>query len=158
MRGFSKGSVIALAVAWLAAPAVAQEMFVYPQKGQTKDQQEKDEFDCYRWARDQTGFDPMEVPRTTSAPPERSGPGVGGSAVRGAAVGGAVGKITGRGGGKGLAAGAAAGGLIGGMRRSDQAAKEDRWAQDETRKYAQRRQQYNRAYAACLEGRGYTVR
>lgn len=158
MRALSKGAVILLALAWLAAPAVAQELYVYPQKEQTKQQQEKDEFDCYRWARDETGFDPMEVPRTTSAPPEKSGPGVGGSALRGAALGGAVGKITGVGGGKGLGAGAAAGGLVGGMRRSDQARKEDRWAEDQTNQYKQRRQRYNRAYAACLEGRGYTVR
>ena len=40
----------------LALPASAQELFVYPEKGQSAEQQEKDEFECYRWARDRTGF------------------------------------------------------------------------------------------------------
>ena len=31
---------------------------VYPSKGQTKDQQAKDEKECYQWAGEQTGIDP----------------------------------------------------------------------------------------------------
>ena len=34
------------------------DVFVYPSKGQTKDQQEQDEFACYKWGKEQTGFDP----------------------------------------------------------------------------------------------------
>jgi len=151
-------ALAALALAWIGAPAVAQELFVYPEKGQTDEQQKKDEMECYHWAKGQTGFDPMEVPRATSAPPQQSGPGVGGTAVRGAGLGAVAGKITGAGGGKGAAAGAAVGGLVGGMRRNNQARDEDRWAEDQSRQYQQRRQQYNRAYGACLEGRDYKVR
>jgi hypothetical protein len=38
--------------------SVPQELFVYPKEGQSKEQQAKDRYECYRWAVDQTGFDP----------------------------------------------------------------------------------------------------
>ena len=130
-------AILGAAVLGLAAPAYGQELFVYPEKGQSADQQEKDEFECYRWARDRTGFDPMALPTASAPPPSSETPqgGVGQGAVRGAAVGAVVGKITGKGGGKGAAVGAASGGMIGGMRRSDQVRREqeqqDRWAREE---------------------------
>src|SRR4029450_12600813 len=39
-------------------------LFVYPAKGQSADKQKKDEKECYAWAKDQTGFDPL----TAAAP------------------------------------------------------------------------------------------
>ena len=159
-----KLAVLGVTALWLAAPGFAQELFVYPEKGQGADQQEKDEFECYRWARDRTGFDPMKVPTASKAPPAKETPqgGAGRGAVGGAALGAAVGKITGRGGGKGAAVGAVSGGMIGGMRRSNQTRREqdnqDRWAQEESARYRNDRSQYNRAYAACLEGRSYSVK
>ena len=60
------------------------------------------------------------------------------------------------------AAGAAGGALFGGMRRRDQLRREQQaqqqWAAQETAGYEQNRAAYDRAQAACLEGRGYTVR
>jgi hypothetical protein len=159
-----KLAVLGMTALWLAEPGFAQELFVYPEKGQSADQQEKDEFECYRWARDRTGFDPMVVPTASKPPPAKETPqgGAGRGAVGGAALGAAVGKITGRGGGKGAAVGAVSGGMVGGMRRSDQTRRErdnqDRWAQEESARYRNDRSQYNRAYAACLEGRGYSVK
>jgi hypothetical protein len=48
------------------------------------------------------------------------------------------------------------------MRRRDQAGRqqqaEQQWAQDQAAQYTHRRNEYNRAYAACLEGKGYTVK
>ncbi len=35
------------------------EVFVYPNKEQSKEQQDRDRYECYRWAVDQTGFDPV---------------------------------------------------------------------------------------------------
>jgi hypothetical protein len=49
---------IALAAAVGVAPAWPHELFVYPQKGQSAERQEKDEFECYKWAKEKTGFDP----------------------------------------------------------------------------------------------------
>jgi hypothetical protein len=143
--------------------AFAQELMVFPAKGQTKDQQEKDEFDCYRWAKDQSGFDPMEVPKATAPPPQEEAKqgGVARGAARGAVTGLAVGAIAGDA-GKGAAIGAAGGGLIGGARRRDQKAREEKkqeqWAQNQAANYQQNRNNYNRAYSACLEGKGYTVK
>ena len=52
--------------------------------------------------------------------------------------------------------------MIGGMRRQDQKRKEEaarqQWEQEQQRIYAENRNRYNRAYAACLEGKNYTVR
>ena len=76
--------------------------------------------------------------------------------LRGAAVGGIVD------GSDGAKTCAAAGALVGGMRRADQNKKEAQaqaqWEQEQAANYQNHRNQYNRAYSACLEGRGYTVR
>ena len=65
--------------------AQAQDPIVYPGKGQSNEQMEKDKYECYNWAKQQTGFDPMQVPTATSAPPSQQseGPGVVGGAARG---------------------------------------------------------------------------
>ena len=144
--------------------ALSQELFIYPEKDQSAEQQEKDKFECYSWAKGNSGFDPM-VPLTATAPPPRKEAAKGGAgrgALRGLAVGTAVGAIRGSGGKEARAMGAAAGGLVGGMRRQDQkrqetAAQKD-WEQEQVANYQRNRNNYNRAYGACLEGRSYTVR
>ena len=144
-------------------PVFAQDPIIYPNKGQSAEQLEKDKFECYTWAKGQTGFDPMQVPTATTAPPGQEAPqgGVVRGAGRGALTGVVVGAIAGDA-GKGAAIGAASGALFGGMRRRDQQHQqqqaEQQWAQQETANYANQRNNYNRAYGACLEGRGYTVK
>ncbi len=39
------------------APA---DFIIYPKQGQSKDQQAADEYECYNWAKGQTGFDPTQ--------------------------------------------------------------------------------------------------
>ncbi len=34
----------------------ASDVFVYPKNGQSKDQQEQDQFACYKWAKEQTAL------------------------------------------------------------------------------------------------------
>jgi hypothetical protein len=147
----------------LLIPGVAlADPYVYAAKGQSKQQQEKDKYECYGWAKGQTGFDPMKQPTATSAPPPQEAPegGMGRGAMRGAGIG-AIGGAIGGNAGKGAAIGALAGGMIGGMRRRDQANREaqdqQQWANNQSANYEQNRSNYNRAYAACLRGRGYTV-
>lgn len=41
-------------------PAVPDQLFVYPMKGQSEQQQATDRYQCHRWAADQTGFDPTQ--------------------------------------------------------------------------------------------------
>lgn len=148
---------------FIAATASAQDFFVYPAKGQTQAQQDKDEAECFTWARRSTGFDPMQSPQATTLPPQQGAPqgGVLAGGARGAALGAIGGAIAGDA-GKGAAIGAATGGLFGGMRRQDQRRREEQerqqWEQQQAAQYAQQRDGYNRAYTACLEGRGYTVK
>lgn len=152
-----------LAIFFLTGIAAAQELIVYPAKGQSSDQMEQDKFSCYTWAKGETGFDPMAPPTATAPPPTQEAPqgGVVRGAARGALVGVAAGAIAGDA-GKGAAIGAASGGLLGGMRRRDQyrreATNQQQWEQQQAQQYTQKRNTYNRAYSACLEGKGYTVK
>jgi uncharacterized protein YcfJ len=155
---------IVLALSALLAPGIsfAQNPIIYPAKGQDAQQTEKDKFECYNWAKEQTGFDPMVTPKTSTPPPAQAPvSGRGGSVLRGAAVGGLAGSMGGEF-GKGAAVGAAAGLVGGGIRQrreaSAQQAQQNQWAQQEANNYSQQRNGYNRAFAACMEGRDYTVK
>lgn len=162
MRSAMSLMVLCLAV---AGSAWAQELFVYPAKGQSRDQMDRDKFECQRFARDASGFDPMQRQTTTSPPPAQAEGSVGGGVARGGLLGGlggaAVGAIAGDA-GKGAAVGAVGGGLIGGMRSSNQQTQErqqrQQWEQQQAAQSAANWDAFNRAYTACLEGRGYTVR
>ena len=143
--------------------AQGSEFIIYPNNNQSNEQMEKDKFQCYTWAKGQTGFDPMQRATTTTAPPQ-SGAKKGGvvkGAAGGALVGVGVGAIAGNA-GKGAAIGASSGALVGGLRRRNQRKKQQKaqqdWANREVANYEARRNEYNRAYSACLEGRDYTVR
>src|SRR4051794_3667898 len=86
---------------------------VYPAKGQSAGQQNKDKFECFQWAKNQTGFDPMSAAGTAAPPPQ-------GGAVRGAGRGAAAGAVGGAiagDAGKGAAIGAGIGAVGGGMKR-----------------------------------------
>jgi len=135
--------------------AVAQEWFIFANDGQDQEQQDLDEFQCIRIARDRTGFDPMATPTATTRAPETQGGAVGGAA-RGALLGTAVGAATGNT-GRGLRTGAAAGGVMGGMRRADSNRQQEQWARDQSREYQRNRTRWTRAFTACMESRGYTV-
>jgi hypothetical protein len=132
----------------LAPTLAGAAPFVYPQKGQSADQQSKDEYECYKWAKSQSGVDPG------TPPPQAGGPGSGqragrtvGGAARGAAVGAGVGAIAGDA-GKGAAAGAVVGGVAG-RRRA---------IAGEQQQAAAATNAYDRAFAACMDARGYSVR
>ena len=144
-----------VAVALPAAPVFAQQPIVYPSKGQTSQQMEQDKFQCYEWAKGQTGFDPMQAPTATAAPPQQQGGALRGAAG-GAAMGAAIGAIAGNA-GEGAAIGAASGGIFGGLRRRRSEMEQQQYAQQQAASYQQRRGTYNSAWGACMTGRGYTV-
>ncbi|RNC68270.1 MAG: hypothetical protein ED859_11050 [Desulfuromonadales bacterium] len=146
----------AIASLLMATAEAAQEPIVFPSKGQSSKQVEKDKYSCYEWAKGQTGFDPMQVPTATTPPPEKKG-GVVRGAAGGALAGVAIGAIAGDA-GKGAAIGAASGGIIGGARKHRSEKAQEEWAQKEAAGYDQRRGTYNRAWGACMEGKGYTVK
>src|SRR5258707_2729153 len=78
-----------------AAPSTARadDLTITSKNGQTQEQQWADRYECHRWAKDQSGFDPTTQPSQDATPNE----------------------------------------------------------------VASRRNQYRRAFTACLEGRGYSV-
>ena len=146
----------------LTSSAMAAGIIVYPSKGQSTEQQNSDEGACLSWASKQTGFDPTAPMQTTSAPPATEEPtaSAGRGALHGALGGLVIGAITGHP-GRGAAIGAGTGALVGGVRRQDQVEdsyeQQDEWAQQQAEQYQQSQNEFNRAYATCLQGRGYTV-
>jgi hypothetical protein len=162
-----RASLCAVFVAMLTigTSARAQNLYVYPSKGQSPEQQQKDRYECHVWAMQQTGFDPTRPSPQAASPsgygqPAPSQPHVLRGAARGAALGSVGGAIAGNA-GTGAAAGAAMGGLAGGMRRRDEQLQQARSQQaaqsNAAAAAANQRNSYNRAMAACLQGRGYTV-
>jgi hypothetical protein len=137
--------------------AFAQSSVIfYPAKGQSDAQQQKDEGECQAWAKQKTGINPAAV---AAAPAPPSGPAVGGGervggAARGAAGGAAIGAIAGNA-GKGAGIGAVAGVMQGGR-----AARQSRAQQQEQAAQAKASQlaTFDKAVAACMEGRGYVAK
>ena len=163
-----------------AAPAAAPAagplssslgVYVFPAKGQAPQQQSNDETACFGWAKTQTGIDPMAiVPQVQPAQQGQSTANAGSGSVARGAVGGAVagtavGAVAGNT-GKGAAIGATVGVLSGAAHRNQakqQAAAQEQQAaaqqqQQAQASVAQQKATYNRAFAACLEGKGYTVK
>ena len=98
----------------------------------------------------------MQTPTATRARPETRGGALRGGAG-GALLGTAVGAIAGDA-RRGSVIGGVSGGLMGGMRRNDSRRQQDQWAQEQAAIYQRDRNDYNRAFTACMESRGYTVR
>jgi len=134
-------------------------LYVFPAKEQDQKTQDADEMACYKWAIQQTGVDPMNPPDVQAKQVDRSADGtavVG--AAGGAAAGAAIGAIAGDA-GKGAAIGAVVGGLRG--RRAkvvgdhhEQAANNQAAAAAEKEMMAN----FNKAFSACMEAKGYTVK
>jgi hypothetical protein len=155
--------------------AASWGIFVYPTKNQTKEQQDKDEYECYQWAKQQTGIDllaPAPAATAEGQPQAKSDENKGRDrsavrgAARGAAAGAAVGEVADDDAGGGAKKGAAVGALR--ARRERMAkAKAEQEAQAEAKHQAEaqaatadekKKSTFNKAFSACLEGRSYTVK
>jgi hypothetical protein len=137
--------------------------YIYPNKGQSPQQEQFDKGQCYSWAVQQTGFDPANPQVGMAPPPGMQAPQ--GGMFRGAAGGaamGAVGGAIGGDAGEGAATGAGVGALFGAMRRARYMREEEQMQQSYAMKQqsamSQGRSNYERAFGACMAGRGYTVR
>ncbi len=169
----SCGLVVLLVL--LSQPASAQDIYVYPAKGQTDEQLAEDRYACHRWAVDESSFDPslfddvaplrtvrVPVPRNEAERAASKG------AITGAVIGGVIGSNDGDA-AQGAVIGAVLGTMAGaaiedqGQREAQEKARAearreaDEIAQDKA-ELALRKSNYRRALTACLEGRGYTVR
>jgi hypothetical protein len=146
-------------------------LFVFPAKNQNSQLQSTDETTCFGWAKTQTGIDPMAIkPQPPAQQASGAAPSSGGGqtvrgAARGAAAGAAIGAVTGDA-GQGAAIGATAG-AVGGVAARRRAKQEDAAQQQQAEAAAQQQAQasvaqqkatYNKAFSACMEGKGYTVK
>jgi hypothetical protein len=134
------------------------KLFLYPTNEQSKQQQKEDEFECYKWAMEQSGVDPLNLPKVEAE--VQVGP-TGGAirgAARGAAAGAAIGAIAGDA-GEGAAIGAVAGGLRGRRQGKHAQAQQNQQAQaNASAAEAEIRNTFIRAFSVCLEGKGYTIK
>jgi hypothetical protein len=156
--------VVAIVLIFTIAPAFADSLsqtfgvYVYPKNKQSQTQQANDESVCYKSAKAKTGVDPANLPPATPASvTQRQGGAVRGAAG-GAAVGAAVGAIAGNA-GTGAGIGATLGAVRG--RRTQTAVNnaEQHYAQANAQaQQSQSMNNFRRAYAACLESKGYVVK
>lgn len=159
--------VLVIAVSFLGLQTISAQnngiakslgVYVFPTKNQSAETQNADESACYAWAKEQTGYDPLNPPTIQAAPVDTSPDG---SAVRGAAMGAAggaaIGAIAGDA-GEGAAIGAIVGGLRG-RRQSKQANANQAQSNQQAaaNQSAKLESDYKRAFTACMEGKGYTV-
>jgi outer membrane lipoprotein SlyB len=156
--------VLLLVTAIAISMAYAQEPIVFPAKGQSDEQMDKDKYECYTWAKKETGFDPMAIPTASAPPPKQkeTKASAGRGAVGGALLGAGLGKITGGSAKKGAIAGGVGGAVVGGSRKArteeENKKAKKKWKKEQGQEYMQERSEYNRAFSACLEGKGYTVK
>jgi len=150
-----------------AVPADA-DIYVYPSKGQTDKQLDRDRYECHNWAVSQSRYNPSEP---HLAPHQQirvmEGPPPGQSTVAGAVTGAVIGAAIGspRDTGEGAVAGAIAGAVIGASSESARRKESERVntrvsaeTQAERARLEREASDYRRAISACLEGRGYTVK
>ena len=121
-------------------------MYIFPSEGQDQATQDADESACYKWAIQQTGYDPLNPPTVHAAQVDQSADG---SAVRGAA--------------RGAAGGAAIGAILGGVRgrrakKQQDAAQQNANNQAAVNKSSELEADYKKAFAVCMEGKGYTIK
>ncbi len=121
-----------LSMALLVSSSGAQGPVIYPAKGQSSEQQLKDKGECHVWAVQQSGFDPAKTQPAASPPAQPP------TGERERARGPAAKK----------------------QEQAQQQAQKQQQAQTQQQQQAtaQAQSNYNKAVAACLEGRGYTVK
>ncbi len=155
-----------------AAPSAPKQpvtqVYFYPLKNQTSDQQARDHYECYNWAVKQTGFDPSsstipEPQRVKVVPMPPPGHDTAVLAIAGAVLGALIG------GRHNAAGGAIIGGVAGGLTGAVSDASRQQYAQEMEEaynrqdraldaRYEENASNFRRAMSACLEGRGYSVR
>ena len=151
-----------------APVVVAPEPLVfYPEQGQSAGLQDRDRYECYRWASSQTGSDPGLAPTRLPPPPGpapdvRDGSQVAAGAVTGAVIGAAVSSP--RRAGDHAAAGAVVGLLLGAIAQESRAQAVERAHARREERYEQASaaaqapvNHFRRAMSACMASRGYRV-
>lgn len=157
--------VMLAALCW-QAPASAATLassigiFTYPSQSQTPEQQSKDDYECFAFAKNETGYDPMNPPQVVAQAPDQGQSGTRArGALRGAAAGAVIGEVADNDAGKGAAIGATLGVLRGGRRaRADSQQQAQQAEQAAQQQMSGMENTFKNAYGACIEARGYSVK
>jgi outer membrane lipoprotein SlyB len=144
------------------------QIYFYPTRGQSTEQQSRDHYACYNWAAEQTGFDPSEssiVPeqRVRVVPMPPPGQDTIAMSIAGAVLGALIAGPRHAGGGAliGAAGGAVAGAASDISRQESARQMEEAYNNRDRGRDLHREKKalaFRRAMSACLEGRGYTVK
>ena len=146
----------------LLSASVHAGLYVYPSKGQSAEQQQKDEAACHTWAQQQTGVNPQQIAEQSTSLASYHQPEGGmrrslfGGGARGAALG-AIGGAIGGDAGKGAEMGAAMGAAAGFFRHRRMMEEQHEFNQAVASKESAAMDQFQQAYETCLRGRGYTL-
>jgi Glycine-zipper domain len=141
-------------------PTISQSLglFAFPANDQDKATQDADEMTCFKWAKEQTGFDPINPTQVEAETVEAKRGGAVRGAARGAAAGAAIGSISGDA-GDGAAVGAVVGGMRGRRAQKAQAQQQQKSNNDAAdAKEKEMLANYKKAYSACMEAKGYTIK
>lgn len=157
--------IICVFLFFSSSSGFSEGLFVYPANGQDSEQTQKDKTECSNWAKQQNSNAPEVASQTVpppSTPSKRKGGRIKGAA-RGAVKGAVIGEIIDDDAGKGAAIGAGSGALLGGRKQRKNNKQLQRQAQQEAKQKQANEEKikldnYNRAYTACLEAKGYTVK
>ena len=120
------GALVCGATFFSSLTLTTAQPYIYPNQGQSPQQEQSDKGQCYSWAVQQSGFDPANPQVGMAPPPGMQAPQ--GGMFRGAAGGaalGAVGGAIGGDAGEGAAIGAGVGALFGGLRRARERREEE---------------------------------
>ncbi|MDP1899992.1 MAG: glycine zipper domain-containing protein [Rubrivivax sp.] len=149
------------------APVAQAPMYFYPERGQDEARQDRDRYECYRWAVAQSGVDPGMTPVSLPPPtwqraPSRDGADVAAGAVTGAVLGSMTSSR--RHSGEGAVIGALFGAALGAIAQESRAQSIEQanaaraQHQEALRQAAQAPLgDFRRAMGACMLGRGYRV-
>jgi hypothetical protein len=136
---------------------------VYAAEGQSEEQQMVDQLACYRYATQQTEWDPHQayavLEQQHGAAIQQHQQAQGGAvrgAARGALAGLAIGAIAGDA-GKGAAIGAVAGGGAGAIRSRRARRAAENTSEQAIEAFKQEFQLWDRHWVACMQGKKYTV-
>jgi len=149
-------SIAALCAFGLATAAQANAyngFYIFPKEGSNKtlEQQEQDQFECNTSAVQLSGYDPAYqdyAAQDAGKNKVKKNTAIG--AAGGAAGGAVLGEVIGDRAGLGALAGGAVGGYLG--------HKKGKQSKAEAQAYAQgNREEYNKAFMACMDARGYSV-
>ena len=148
--------------------AAITQVYFYPVKGQSTEQQSRDHYECYDWAMGQTGFDPslssiVPVQRVRVVPMPPPGHDTVVMSIAGAVLGALIAGPRHAAGGAliGAAGGAAAGAASDISRQQSTRQLEEAYDRSNEARDMQKEQKalnFRRAMSACLEGRGYSIK